>query len=98
MGTDFIDYTVDMSPHKQGHLLPGSHIPIRAPEALRETKPDVVLILPWNLRREIMEQHSYVKEWGGRFAARAPRCGCWTNPAPPSRRPQPQGAGGRACR
>jgi len=70
--TDFIDYTVDVNPHKQGHLLPGSHIPIRAPEALRETKPDVVLILPWNLREEIIEQHAYVKEWGGRFVARAP--------------------------
>jgi SAM-dependent methyltransferase len=70
--TDFIDYTVDMNPHKQGHLLPGSHIPIRPPDALRETRPDVVLILPWNLRDEIMEQHAYVLDWGGRFAARAP--------------------------
>jgi len=72
IGTDFIDYTVDLNPEKQAHLLPGSHIPIRAPEALRETKPDVVLILPWNLREEIMEQHAYIGEWGGRFAARAP--------------------------
>jgi SAM-dependent methyltransferase len=72
VGKDFLDYTVDLNPHKQGHFLPGSHIPIRAPEALRETQPDVVLILPWNLRDEIMEQHSYVREWGGRFAARAP--------------------------
>jgi SAM-dependent methyltransferase len=72
VGTDFIDYTVDMNPHKQGHFLPGSHIPIRAPETLRETKPDVVLILPWNLREEIMDQHAYIREWGGRFAARAP--------------------------
>jgi len=70
--TDFIDYTVDANPHKQGHLLPGSHIPIRAPSALRETKPDVVLILPWNLREEIMAQHAYIRDWGGRFAARAP--------------------------
>jgi SAM-dependent methyltransferase len=73
VGTDFIDYTVDMNPHKQGHLLPGSHIPVRAPEALRETEPDVVLILPWNLRDEIISQHPYVAEWGGRFAARAPK-------------------------
>ena len=73
IGTDFIDYTVDLNPEKQEHLLPGSHIPIRAPEALRETTPDVVLILPWNLREEIMEQHSYVGEWGGRFASRAPK-------------------------
>lgn len=73
VGTDFIDYTVDLNPHKQGHLLPGSHIPIRSPDALRETKPDIVLILPWNLREEIVEQHAYVREWGGRFAARAPK-------------------------
>lgn len=72
IGTDFLDYTVDLSPNKQDHLLPGSHIPIRAPDALRETKPDVVLILPWNLREEIMQQHAYVRDWGGRFAARAP--------------------------
>jgi SAM-dependent methyltransferase len=72
IGTDFLDYTVDLNPEKQGHFLPGSHIPIRAPRALRESRPDVVLILPWNLRQEIMEQHAYVAEWGGRFAARAP--------------------------
>jgi hypothetical protein len=69
---DFLDYTVDANPHKQGHLLPGTHIPIRPVEALRETRPDIVLILPWNLRDEIMEQHGYIREWGGRFAARAP--------------------------
>jgi SAM-dependent methyltransferase len=72
IGTDFIDYTVDANPHKQGSLLPGTHIPIRPLEALRETRPDVVLILPWNLRHEIMEQHAYIREWGGRFVARAP--------------------------
>ena len=72
VGTDFVEYTVDLSPHKQGRLLPGSHIPIRAPASLGETKPEVVLILPWNLRQEIMEQHSYVHDWGGRFAARSP--------------------------
>jgi hypothetical protein len=70
---DFLDYTVDANPHKQAHLLPGTHIPIRPLEALRETRPDVVLILPWNLREEIVEQHGYVREWGGTFAARAPR-------------------------
>ena len=73
IGTDFIDYTVDMNPHKQGHLLPGSHIPVHAPETLRETQPDVLLILPWNLRDEIMREHAYVRDWGGRFAARAPK-------------------------
>jgi SAM-dependent methyltransferase len=72
LGCDFIDYTCDLNPHKQGHLLPGSHIPIRSPEALREDKPDVVLILPWNLKDEIVEQLSFIGEWGGRFAARTP--------------------------
>ena len=70
--TDFLDYTVDANPHKQGQFLPGTHIPIRPVDALRETRPDVVLILPWNLREEITQQHAYIREWGGRFAARAP--------------------------
>jgi SAM-dependent methyltransferase len=69
---DFIDYTCDINPHKQGHFLPGSHIPIRSPDAIREDKPDVVLILPWNLKDEIREQLSFIREWGGRFAARTP--------------------------
>jgi hypothetical protein len=73
VGTDFLDYTVDLNPHKQGHFLPGSHIPIYAPDHLRETTPDVVLILPWNLRDEIVDQHAYIREWGGRFAARSPQ-------------------------
>ncbi len=72
IGTDFIDYTVDRNPHKQGYLLPGSHIAIRPVETIRETRPDVVLILPWNLRDEIIEQMAFVREWGGRFAARTP--------------------------
>jgi SAM-dependent methyltransferase len=72
IGTDFLEYTVDLNPHKQGSLLPGTHIPIRPVEALRATRPDVVLILPWNLREEVMDQHAYVRDWGGRFAARAP--------------------------
>ena len=70
--TDFLDYTCDLNPHKQGHLLPGTHIPIRSPDVLREDRPDIVLILPWNLKDEIMDQLSYIREWGGRFAARAP--------------------------
>ena len=69
---EFIDYTCDLNPHKQGHFLPGSHIPIRSPDAIREDKPDVVLILPWNLQEEIVEQLSFIGEWGGRFAARTP--------------------------
>jgi 2-polyprenyl-3-methyl-5-hydroxy-6-metoxy-1,4-benzoquinol methylase len=72
IGPDFIDYTVDLNPHKQGHLLPGTHIPIRTPEAIREDKPEVVLILPWNLKDEIVEQLGFVRDWGGRFAVRTP--------------------------
>jgi SAM-dependent methyltransferase len=72
LGPDFIDYTCDMNPHKQGHFLPGSHIPVRLPEAIREDRPDVVLILPWNLKDEIVEQLAFIREWGGRFAARTP--------------------------
>jgi len=72
VGPDFIDYTCDLNPHKQGHLLPGSHIPIRSPDEIRSDRPDVVLILPWNLKDEIVEQLAFIKEWGGRFAARTP--------------------------
>jgi SAM-dependent methyltransferase len=69
---DFLDYTVDLSPHKQGCFLPGSHIPIRPPRAIEEDRPDVVVILPWNLKDEIVEQLRFIGEWGGRFAARTP--------------------------
>jgi SAM-dependent methyltransferase len=72
IGTDFIDFTVDRSPHKQGRFLPGSHIPILAPEEIGRARPDVVFILPWNLREEITEQLRYVTDWGGRFLVRAP--------------------------
>ena len=72
IGTDLISYTVDLNPYKQGRFLPGSRIPVHAPEAIRATRPDVVFILPWNLRDEIVEQLAYVRDWGGRFAVRAP--------------------------
>lgn len=72
IGTDFIDYTVDRNPYKQGRYLPGSHIPIKKPEKIRETKPDYVFILPWNLKDEIMEQMSYIREWGGKFVIQIP--------------------------
>jgi SAM-dependent methyltransferase len=72
IGTDFIDFTVDRSPHKQGRYLPGSRIPIRAPEEIDRARPDVVFILPWNIRSEIMEQLRHVSDWGGRFLVRAP--------------------------
>jgi hypothetical protein len=70
--TDFLDYTVDRSPHKQGRYLPGTRIPIHAPERIAETKPDYVLILPWNLKDEIMTQMSHVRSWGGRFVTPIP--------------------------
>lgn len=69
---DLLAYTVDKSPHKQGRFLPGSHIPVFAPEKLDETRPDYVLILPWNLREEITAEVARVRAWGGRFAVPVP--------------------------
>jgi hypothetical protein len=69
---DFIDYTVDKSPHKQNNLLPGSRIPVYAPEKIFETKPDYILILPWNLREEIMSQMAAVRKWGAKFVVPIP--------------------------
>jgi C-methyltransferase-like protein len=70
--TDFLDYTVDRSPFKQGKFLPGTHIPIYPPEKINETRPDYVLILPWNLKDEIMKQMAFVREWGGKFVVPIP--------------------------
>jgi hypothetical protein len=64
---DLLEYTVDRSPHKQGMFLPGTHIPIHAPERIAQDRPDYVLVLPWNLRTEISTQLAYVREWGGRL-------------------------------
>lgn len=72
IGKDLIEYTVDRSPHKQGRFLPGTHIPIYHPDRIRETKPDYVIILPWNLKDEIMKQLQFVREWGGRFVVPIP--------------------------
>lgn len=69
---DLIGYTVDRSPHKQGRYLPGTHIPIYHPDRIRETKPDFVVILPWNLKEEIMEQLRFIREWGGQFVLPIP--------------------------
>lgn len=69
---DFIDYTVDRSPHKQDQYLPGSHIPIYHPDTIRQTKPDYLLILPWNLKEEIMEQMSYIRDWKSQFVVLIP--------------------------
>lgn len=70
---DFLDYTVDLSPHKQGSYLPGTHIPVFAPAKIEETKPDFILILPWNLREEIIAQLDYVRAWGAKFVIPIPR-------------------------
>lgn len=70
--TDFLDYTVDRNPHKQGNFLPGTLIPIYAPDKIRETKPDYVFILPWNLKEEIMESMSFIQDWGGKFVVPIP--------------------------
>lgn len=72
IGRDLIEYTVDRSPYKQGRFLPGTHIPIYHPDRIRETKPDYVVILPWNLKNEIMKQLQYIREWGGRFVIPIP--------------------------
>ena len=72
IGPDSIQYTVDRSPHKQGKLLPGTHIPVHSPETISETKPDYVLILPWNLQEEIVQQLSHIREWGGQCVVPVP--------------------------
>jgi SAM-dependent methyltransferase len=71
--TDMIEYTVDISPHKQGKFLPGTRIPISHPDRIRETRPDYVLILPWNLKAEIARQLSFVDEWGGKLVIPIPQ-------------------------
>jgi hypothetical protein len=70
--TDFLDYTVDRNPYKHGKYTPGTHIPIHPPERIAETRPDFVLILPWNLKDEIMEQMAGIRAWGGRFVVPIP--------------------------
>jgi hypothetical protein len=70
--TDFLDFTVDANPYKQGKFTPGTRIPILAPAKIREAQPDYVLILPWNLKDEISAQAAYVRDWGGRFVVPIP--------------------------
>ena len=70
--TDFLDYTVDRNPYKQGSFLPGSRIPVYTPDKIRETRPDYLLILPWNLKKEIMAQNTFIREWGGQFIVPIP--------------------------
>ncbi len=70
--TDFVDFTVDRNTYKQGKFLPGTHIPILAPQAIRDARPDYLLILPWNFKDEIMEQMAHIREWGGKFVVPIP--------------------------
>jgi SAM-dependent methyltransferase len=72
IGKDLIQYTVDRNPYKQGRLLPGTHIPIHHPDRICQTKPDYVVILPWNLKDEIIHQLQFIREWGGRFVVPIP--------------------------
>ena len=72
IGSDLLPYTVDLSPHKQGRLIPGVRIAIEAPQAILDRKPDYVLILPWNIRDEVCAQRSAVRSWGGRFVVPIP--------------------------
>jgi hypothetical protein len=71
--SDLLEYTVDRNPYKQGKHLPGTHIPIYAPTRIDETRPDYILVLPWNLRREITDQLSYTREWGAQLIVPIPR-------------------------
>jgi hypothetical protein len=73
IGPDLLDFTVDRNPYKHGRFTPGTRIPIHPVEKLREAKPDIVLILPWNLADEITKQHAYISEWGGQFIVPIPR-------------------------
>jgi 2-polyprenyl-3-methyl-5-hydroxy-6-metoxy-1,4-benzoquinol methylase len=69
---DYIDFTVDLSPHKQDHFLPGTHIPVYHPDRIKETRPDYMVILPWNLKNEIMPQMAHIREWNGHFVTLIP--------------------------
>jgi hypothetical protein len=72
VGADLLQFTVDRSPHKQGRLLPGSRLPICSPDRIREVKPDYILIFPWNIKDEIMDQLSYARSWGAKFVVPIP--------------------------
>jgi len=73
IGNEVINYTVDKNPHKQGLFLPGTHIPIESPEKIKITKPDYILILPWNLKDEIIQQINFIREWSGKFVTVIPK-------------------------
>ncbi|HEV2079651.1 MAG TPA: methyltransferase C-terminal domain-containing protein, partial [Allosphingosinicella sp.] len=71
-GNELIRFVADLSPHKQGRYLPGSHIPVLMPEAIEIEKPDFIVIFPWNIKEEVMAQLAFVRDWGGRFVVAIP--------------------------
>jgi SAM-dependent methyltransferase len=71
--SEFLDFTVDRSPHKQGRFLPGTHIPIYSVDKIAQEKPDYLFVLPWNLKEEIVKQMAFIKEWGGKFVVPIPQ-------------------------
>ena len=73
IGPNYLDYVVDRNPHKQGTYLPGSHLPVLKPEVIKKTKPDYLLILPWNIKKEILRQMAYIRRWGGQFVLALPK-------------------------
>jgi hypothetical protein len=72
INNNLMEFTVDLNEYKQGRFLPGTHIPIYSPNKIKDTKPDYVFILPWNLKDEIMTQLEYIREWGGKFVVPIP--------------------------
>jgi hypothetical protein len=72
IGVDLLDYTVDRNPMKQGRYLPGVRIPVKDPDAIRQSKPDYVLILPWNIKNEVIDQLAFIRAWGGKFVVPIP--------------------------
>ena len=73
IGKENVEYVVDKNPHKQGLYLPGSHLAIKKPEEIKKSKPDFVVILPWNIKEEIMEENSFIRDWGGKFIIPIPK-------------------------
>ena len=73
IGRDYVEYVVDKNPHKQGLYLPGSHLPIKDPKEIQKTKPDFVVILPWNIKDEIINEISFIRDWQAKFVIPIPK-------------------------
>jgi hypothetical protein len=85
--SSLMSYVVRRNPHKQGRYLPGTHIPVYAPEKIAKTRPDLLIILPWNPAGEIAQQMQGVTEWGGRFVTAVPRLSIWPERSAAAARP-----------